>query len=109
VSSAEDGSGHGAARAVAAAAASGAAALAVKRALGRGARREHAGLGPVLEAAWSSARETLLPALEESAEHLGRYVAENAPDTLRDSILPRFLDSFREAHERRRTEAEDED
>jgi hypothetical protein len=54
-----------------------------------------------VRAAWDAAREAILPTLEQSAAAAGRYVAENAPETLRESILPRFFDGFHEMREQR--------
>ncbi len=100
-----DGSrGRDAARTAAVAAASSAAVLVARRALGRrGGRKQELGdtVSAGLEAAWSAAREVLLPALEEVATAAGRYVGEHAPDAIRDSLLPRFVDAFHETHERR--------
>ena len=108
MSAAENGAGgggshaHTAIRAAGVAAASGAAALAARRAFGKsgGSSVGHA-LSAGLGAAWDAARDVILPTLEETAAAFGRYVADNAPDTVRDSLLPRFVDGFHEAREQR--------
>jgi hypothetical protein len=95
---------HTAIRAAGVAAASGAAALAARRAFGKsggsGGSVGHA-LSAGLGAAWDAARDVILPTLEETVAAFGRYVADNAPDTVRDSLLPRFVDGFHEAREQR--------
>ncbi len=94
---------HAAMRTVGVAAASSAAVIAARHALTRRSR-ESRGVGALsagLDAAWSAAREVLLPTLEETAAAAGRYVAENAPDAVRESLLPRFLAAFHEAREQR--------
>lgn len=95
---------HAAVRTAGVAAASSAAVLAARHVLTRRSRGRH-GVGDAvsagLDAAWGSARDVLLPTLEETAAAAGRYVAEHAPEPIRDSLLPRFLDAFHEARERR--------
>jgi hypothetical protein len=93
------------------AAGSSAVVLAARRALAR--RKENrADLGDAvsagIDAAWEAAREAMLPALGEAANAAGRYVGESAPDFVRDSILPRFIDGYQEAHERHATESTDD-
>ena len=51
----------------------------------------------VLETVWESASRTLLPLAEEAADAAGKWVAENAPDVLRDRIVPRFVEAFTDA------------
>lgn len=45
----------------------------------------------------ASASQLLLPLAEEIAASAGRYVGEHAPGTLREQILPRFIEAFEEA------------
>lgn len=45
----------------------------------------------------ASASQLLLPLAEEAAGSAGRYVGEHAPETVREQILPRFIDAFEDA------------
>lgn len=101
--------------AAAAAVAAGAAAIIARKALssdggggsnggrsqnGDGAGRGHAGstmLGSVAAGGWDAARDALLPAAEDAAGAIGTFVAENAPEVVRDRIVPRFIESFNKA------------
>jgi len=51
----------------------------------------------LLSTVWDSASGSLLPLAEEAAEAAGRWTAENAPDVVRDQIVPRFIESFNDA------------
>ena len=98
-------------RAAALAAASGATALAAKKAFsqdsstedegGRRRRDRDAGDGSVMStmvgSAWSSARESLVPMIEDAAGQAGEYIAKNGPDLVRESIVPRFIRGFQSA------------
>jgi hypothetical protein len=53
--------------------------------------------GSVLQTVWDSASDTLLPHAEDAAEAAGKWVAENAPDVIRDRLLPRFIEAFTDA------------
>lgn len=53
--------------------------------------------GALLQTVWDSASDTLLPHAEDAAEAAGRWVAENAPDVVRERLLPRFIEAFSEA------------
>jgi hypothetical protein len=103
--------------AAAIAAASGATALAAKKALGdratddesKPARRKSSSsddslLGTAMTSAWDSARDSLVPMIEDAATHAGEYVARHSPDLVRDSIVPRFIRGF----ERARGSSDDE-
>jgi hypothetical protein len=107
-------------KAAAAAAAAGAAAIAAKKAFSgggedpNGASHENGGkvsngaqratamgsgtLGSIASGGLDAARDALLPALEDAAGAAGAYLAENGPEILRDRIVPRFVESFNEAH-----------
>src|SRR5436190_22452876 len=49
-----------------------------------------------LHVAWEAAREHVVPAAEEAAGALGRYLAKDSPEILREVIVPRFVRSFEE-------------
>jgi len=105
-------------RAAALAAASGATALVAKKAFsqdspsehgsGRTRRDEDGGDGSVMSSmvgsAWSSARESLVPMIEDAASQAGEYLAKNGPEIVRENIVPRFIRGF----ERGRGSADDE-
>ena len=38
-----------------------------------------------------------MPLAEEAADAAGKWVAENAPDVVREQIVPRFIESFQDA------------
>ena len=44
-----------------------------------------------------SASSSLVPLAEEAAEAAGKWTAENAPDVVRDRIVPRFIEAFNDA------------
>jgi hypothetical protein len=114
-----DSSGNGARstalKAAAAAAATGAVSFAVKKALshdgssndeqrdGEGSKGKRSSSGPSSllasagASAWEAASEALLPLAENAADAAGRYLAERAPDVVRERIVPRFVDAFNDA------------
>jgi len=98
-------------KAAAAAAATAAAAVAAKKALsgrhssngqsgnGNGARSsgdrsQGSMMSSMLSGGWDAARDALLPAAEDAAAALGEYAAKNAPEIVRDRIVPRFIEAF---------------
>ena len=44
-----------------------------------------------------SAPSSVLPLAEEAADAAGKWTAENAPDIVRDRIVPRFIEAFNDA------------
>jgi hypothetical protein len=100
------GAGRTAVRAAAIAAVSGATALAAKKAfIDRGSgedkpeRSERKGggsdvVGSMVSSAWDSARDSLVPMMENAATSAGEYLARNGPDLVRETIVPRFIDGF---------------
>jgi hypothetical protein len=66
-------------------------------------RREEGGDGTVLTSmvtsAWDSARDSLVPMLEDAATHAGEYLARNGPDVVRETIIPRFISGFQRAQQ----------
>jgi hypothetical protein len=102
--------GSGAAvKAAAAAAATGVAALAAKKALsGRGNGEAKNGgssgsgssdsvFSSMVSGGWEAARDSLLPMAEDAAGAAGKYLANSAPDVVRERIVPRFISSFNDA------------
>ena len=53
--------------------------------------------GSVLSTVWDSAASSLMPLAEQVAEAAGKWTAENAPDVVRDEIVPRFIEAFNDA------------
>jgi hypothetical protein len=95
-------------RAAALAAASGATAFAAKKAFSdRGSTsvakrrsddtREHEGeslVSSMVTSAWDSARDSLVPMIEDAATHAGEYLAQNGPEVIRESVIPQFIRGF---------------
>lgn len=108
-------------KAVAAAAATGAATYAVRKALSSGSGPDEASAtehdadgseerddngssrssGKIRQLATPSmlagASQILLPLAEVAADSAGRYVAEHAPDAIREQVVPRFIKAFEKA------------
>jgi hypothetical protein len=53
--------------------------------------------GSLVSTVLDSASSSLLPLAEEAADAVGKWTAENAPDVIRDRIVPRFIESFNDA------------
>lgn len=53
--------------------------------------------GGFLQSVWESASDSIVPLAEEAADSAGKWVAENAPDIVRERIVPRFIESFQDA------------
>ncbi|HEY2311722.1 MAG TPA: hypothetical protein VGH46_11510 [Gaiellaceae bacterium] len=51
----------------------------------------------LLDTVWESASDAVVPMAEEAADAAGKWLAENAPDIVRERIIPRFIESFNEA------------
>jgi hypothetical protein len=103
-------------RAAAIAAASGATAIAAKKAFsgrqgqsGGGGTRSSSGdeslFSTMLTSGWDSARDSLLPFAEEAATGAGEFVARNAPEVVRETLVPKFISGFESA----KKESEDEE
>ena len=54
-------------------------------------------MSSMVSSAWSSARESVVPMLEDAAGQAGEYLAKNGPDVLRENIVPRFIRGFERA------------
>jgi hypothetical protein len=118
----QDGSGARTALiAAAAAAATGAATLAARRALSHddddgggdddrssrrddgkddsGSKQRSSGsmLSSVATSAWDSASDVVLPMADEAFAAAGRYLAESAPEIVRERLVPKFIEAFNEA------------
>ena len=56
-----------------------------------------AGRRSTLDSAWDAASDQLLPIAQVAAASLGATVAKKAPDTVRDDLMPRFIEGFQKA------------
>jgi hypothetical protein len=54
-------------------------------------------VGSAASSAWDSASHALVPMAEDAADAAGKWVAEHAPDVVKERILPRFIESFTDA------------
>ena len=54
--------------------------------------------GSILDSAWDAASEQLLPVAQDAAAALGATVAKKVPDTVRDELMPRFIEGFQKAN-----------
>jgi hypothetical protein len=52
---------------------------------------------PAAAEVWESGSGALLPLAEHAAATAGRWVAENSPAVVRERLIPRFIESFRDA------------
>ena len=97
------------------AAASSAAVVAVRHVLARNAAQRSGDQGKksdeplaiAFDAALGAARDALRPALEEAAGAAGRYAGEHLPEALLEVAVPRFVEGFHEARERRDADADE--
>lgn len=51
----------------------------------------------LLVTVWDSASHAIVPLAESAAEAAGKWVAKNAPDLVRERLIPRFIESFTDA------------
>jgi hypothetical protein len=114
----EPSNGHHLGRAAMIAAASGATAYAAKKALSSRSSTEGSGedkskakssgdgsaalVTAAVASGWDVAKDSLIPVVEDAAAKAGAFVAERAPDVVRDVVIPRFIAGF----ERGRRESE---
>jgi hypothetical protein len=54
--------------------------------------------GSIIDSAWEAASEQLLPVAQDAAAALGATVAKKPPDTVRDELMPRFIEGVQEAN-----------
>src|SRR4029078_12512871 len=54
-----------------------------------GDRSQGAMMSSMLSGGWDAARDALLPAAEDAAAALGEYAAKNAPEIVRERVVPR--------------------
>jgi hypothetical protein len=113
------------ARAAAVAAATGATALAARKVLaGNAAKKEVSGdqkssgntggvggadtslITTMASSAWDSARDVVVPMIEDASENAGAYVAQNSPEIVRDSVIPRFIRGFQKAQKSSQDDSE---
>jgi hypothetical protein len=54
-------------------------------------------LTAALQSAWEAAHDHLLPHAEDAMEAVGRYLATDAPEVLRERLIPRLVEAFESA------------
>ena len=101
--------GHNIGRAAMIAAASGATAYAAKKAFSNRSSTEDSGddkskaksgdgsaalMSAAVASGWDVAKDSLIPVVEDAAAKAGAFVAEKAPDIVRDVVIPRFIAGF---------------
>src|SRR3954447_23424051 len=90
-------------RAAAIAAGTTAATAAARRALrssgSAGSGSSRGTLVAALLSAWEAAPEHVLPPAEEAMGAIGRYLATDAPEVLRERLVPRLVEGFEDARE----------
>jgi len=55
-------------------------------------------LSAALDHGWNAAKDTLTPIVGDASTRAGSYVAEHAPEVVRDVVIPRFIAGFERAH-----------
>ena len=105
----ESSNGHNLGRAAVIAAASGATAYAAKKAFSGRSSSEDGGdksstkrggesgatvVTSALASGWDVAKDSLMPIVEDAAAKAGAFVAERAPEVVRDVVVPRFIAGF---------------
>jgi hypothetical protein len=50
-----------------------------------------------LVAAWDAAEEHVLPHAENAMESIGRFLATDAPEVIRERLVPRLVEAFEDA------------
>jgi hypothetical protein len=54
-------------------------------------------LSAALDHGWNAAKDTLTPIVGDASTRAGNYVAEHAPEVVRDVVIPRFIAGFERA------------
>lgn len=66
-------------------------------------------VGTALASGWDVAKDSLLPVIENAATKAGAYVAESAPEVVRDVVVPRFISGFEDSRGRESGSDESDD
>jgi len=105
----EESNGHNLGRAAMIAAASGATAYAARKALSNRSSTDDEGdksnakstgdgsaslVTAAVASGWDVAKDSLIPVVEDAATKAGAFVAERAPEVVRDVVIPRFIAGF---------------
>ena len=105
----EESNGHNLGRAAMIAAASGATAYAARKALSSRSSTDDEGdktnakssgessaslVTAAVASGWDVAKDSLIPVVEDAAMKAGAFVAERAPEVVRDVVIPRFIAGF---------------
>jgi hypothetical protein len=54
-------------------------------------------LSSAASSAWESAQGVILPIAEDAMAAAGKYLAEEAPDLVRERLVPKFIEAFNDA------------
>jgi hypothetical protein len=54
-------------------------------------------LSSAASSAWESAQGVILPIADDAMAAAGKYVAEEAPDLVRERLVPKFIEAFNDA------------
>jgi hypothetical protein len=63
----------------------------------KGKRDTSSVLASAASSAWDSAQGVILPIAEDAMAAAGKYLAEEAPDIVRERLVPRFIEAFNDA------------
>ena len=63
----------------------------------RGKRDTSSLISSAASSAWESAQGVILPVAEDAVAAAGKYLAEEAPDVVRERLVPRFIEAFNDA------------
>jgi hypothetical protein len=63
----------------------------------KGKRDTSSVLTSAASSAWDSAQGVILPIAEDAMAAAGKYLAEEAPDIVRERLVPRFIEAFNDA------------
>jgi hypothetical protein len=63
----------------------------------KGKRDTSSVLSSAASSAWDSAQGVILPIAEDAVAAAGKYLAEEAPDIVRERLVPRFIEAFNDA------------
>ena len=54
-------------------------------------------LSSAASSAWESAQGVILPIADDAMAAAGKYLAEEAPDLVRERLVPKFIEAFNDA------------
>jgi len=69
----------------------------LRKVRGSDSESDSGGSSTLLQTVWDSTSGSIMPFAEQAADAAGKWVAENAPDVVRDELVPRFIEAFQDA------------